>query len=123
MRRPKLRTVVYLLVIAILAVLNWRVLHPREPSYQGKPLSVWLDYYYSNDVAYPHPEGWEAAKARAEIAIRKMGTNSLPALIKMISSKEYALKQTALERARMEQLVRLPPDRDNNSHWRAVYAF
>ncbi len=117
MRRPKLRTVVYSTAIVILAVMNWRVLHPSEPTYQGKPLSAWLDSYYSNGVAYPHPEGWEAAKARAEIAIRKIGTNSLPALIKMISSREYALKKSALERAR------LPMERDNDSHWRAVYGF
>jgi HEAT repeat protein len=123
MRRPKLRTVVYLSAIAILAVMNWRLLHPHEPTYEGKPLSAWLDYYYSNGVAYPHPEGWEAAKARAEFAIRKMGTNSLPALIKMISAREYALKQTSLEQARMETPGHLPIDRDNNRHWRAVYAF
>jgi len=123
MRRTRLRTVIYLSVIAVLALISWRLLRPIEPSYQGKPLSAWLDYYYNNGVAYPRPEGWEAAKARAEIALRKMGTNSLPTLIKMMGSRERSRDPDGIVRARGGAPSAPPTRTDNDNHWRAVYAF
>lgn len=53
----------------------WR--REREPSYQGRTLSEWITSYDS------HPRNQEAAEA-----IRQIGTNALPSLLKWIQYEE-----------------------------------
>jgi len=53
----------------------------NEPSYQGKPLSKWLENFFKLEPPHdpPMPE--------AQIAIRSIGTNALPHLLRMFSEK------------------------------------
>jgi hypothetical protein len=52
----------------------------REPEYQGKTLSEWME------LAYPMGENYEVAQLeRGEQAIRAIGTNALPCLLKWVS--------------------------------------
>ena len=50
----------------------WQVLRQREPVYQAKPLSVWLQSY-SPDSDSPEVDD----------AVRTMGTNVIPTLLGM----------------------------------------
>jgi hypothetical protein len=62
------------------------VLTPKEPTYEGKTLKQWL-LYYSREAGgsmFSNREEQEAAKK----AIRAMGTNCLPFVIKWMS-KDY----------------------------------
>ena len=61
---------VLLLLIVVFAA--WLLTRPREPEYQGRSLSAWLDDY--------NRTGTEGAE-QASTAIRAMGTNCLPYLI------------------------------------------
>ncbi len=55
----------------------------REPSYQGRKLSQWMNAFYNSLGGDPEtPEYLEAAAA-----VRHMGTNALPHLLKWISSQ------------------------------------
>ena len=83
---------------ALFAGLGCATPRAKEPSYQGRRLTDWLNDYartqYAND-----PEPWippwtdedRAARTRAENAVRHMGTNALPMLLKMVSS-EYEVE-------------------------------
>jgi HEAT repeat protein len=60
---------------------------PREPSIDGKRLSVWLDQY-QRSIPKPEYDGDPQMRARAGEAIRKIGTNSIPWLLVELSAKE-----------------------------------
>ncbi len=45
------------LVVALLGGLVWLVLRPREPVYQGQPLSAWLEQYSERYVEWPPGSG------------------------------------------------------------------
>src|SRR6266850_2676082 len=64
-------------VAAVVAV--WR--REKEPEYRGKKLSEWVEVYYSSAAQnkVPYSEG-----VTAEDAIRQIGTNGLPWLLKWV---------------------------------------
>ena len=60
---------------------------PREPSIDGKRLSVWLDEYQKS-IPKPEYDGDPRMRARAEQAVRQIGTNAIPWLLVELSAKE-----------------------------------
>src|ERR1035441_10607824 len=60
---------------------------PREPSIDGKRLSTWLDEYQKS-IPRPEYDGDPQMRARAEGAVRKIGTNSIPWLLVELSAKD-----------------------------------
>jgi hypothetical protein len=81
-------------IIALLVVLTGVIagfaadaVRPREPVVDGKRLSQWLDEY---EMSMPRPEheGDPQMGARAEEAVRKIGTNAMPWLLQELSAKE-----------------------------------
>lgn len=46
--RKQVQIAVAVLLAAIGGVATWEVLGDREPVYQGKPLSVWLERYITH---------------------------------------------------------------------------
>ena len=68
-------------VLALLLIAFWP--GPKEPEYQGKKLSEWVDKALTADLPrYGNPEVAEVAEARG--AIRALGTNSLPYFVKWL---------------------------------------
>jgi hypothetical protein len=91
--------IVLAVVAAIIAIVV--ALIPREPKYQGRTLSEWIKD--SAPRKSPDPE-----TARAIEAVRRIGTNGLPWLIKWISAKEPPDWQIRLTKAgRLPRWVRL----------------
>src|SRR6266576_2155320 len=84
------------IIISALLTLEGCSTPSREPGYQGRGLTDWLKDYsrtqYANDPGpWIPPSPWtdedRAVRARAEEAIRQIGTNALPLLLKMLASK------------------------------------
>lgn len=71
------------LVLAVLVVQD-RLLWPREPEYQGRPLSAWL-----RDLTSPSP----AVSQPARQAVLALGTNALPALERHLRARDSWLGQ------------------------------
>jgi hypothetical protein len=103
MRRP-LGIALSVFLAIVLVLLGWTMLRLREPAYQGKPLSVWLEQYGTNHWSGGH--NGELDK-QAEAAIRKFGTNAVPELLTMMSSHESPLKTNLLGRVPKSWLTRL----------------
>src|SRR5690242_11345834 len=78
--------VVVLLVAGVAALLLWFAAGSREPVYQGRTLSNWLDHHVASSAARPpyNSPGWQ----KAEEALRAIGTNGIPTLVEMIGAKE-----------------------------------
>lgn len=70
------------MLLLALAVWFWR---PREPEWEGKPLSFWLERLAVpwGDSIYDEPA--TPGEQAAYRAIRGMGTNALPALLRRLS--------------------------------------
>jgi HEAT repeat protein len=84
-----------LIVGLVAAVLRTFLVASHEPVYEGKKLSAWLEdmqpvIFYAYTV-YPNAGG--VAGERAENAIREIGTNGIPRLLREIHTKELPWKK------------------------------
>ncbi len=81
------------LVPAVLGGLMWILVyvHNSEPVYEGKRLSAWV----------------MGKEPRAEEAIRRIGTNSIPTLLRMLSARDSALKLKLLALANKQRLIKI----------------
>jgi HEAT repeat protein len=106
------------LFVALLGGLVWVLSRPAEPIYQGKPLSAWLKEI---DVdAYPVD-----TNQAAFVAFREMGTNAIPALLKIIQSGDPRFQRMILKLNRMQSLVQFPlldESRQREAAFFALYA-
>jgi len=87
------------LFVALLGGLVWVLSRPTEPIYQGKPLGAWLNEF--NGV----PEDTNQA---AFVAFSQMGSNAIPALLRIIQSDDSPLQRMILKLNRMQSLVPFP---------------
>src|SRR6266704_5619607 len=89
------------LFVALLGGVVWMLSRPPEPAYQGKPLSAWLEEIN----AYGVPGDTNQA---AFVAFREMGTNAVPALLKIIESGDPPFERMVDKLNRMQSLVDFP---------------
>ncbi len=83
------------MLAALAGVILWQVSPPREPVYEGKPLSSWLK-------AYATPGGPEAF---ADEAVRQAGTNAIPQLLSLLRFEDSALKVKFMDLVRQQHIV------------------
>jgi hypothetical protein len=93
----------------------------NEPVYQGKTLSLWLDDYFQSRWTSHDP----VTRTNAEEAVRQIGTNAIPTLLKMIKAQNpspvmFKLMELARNR-RLEKL--LYPRSAFQRHVQALEAF
>ena len=94
---------VALLFMAAIGMLVWQVFSLREPSYQGRSMSVWLEEY--------NRAGALDKTGPASEAIRAMGTNTLPHLLVHLKRKDSPLKLRLFLLAEKHHLAFAPPPR------------
>jgi hypothetical protein len=86
------------LLVVLAGVIGWQVLRLREPVYQGRRLSVWLEMATRQRMSgNPYDREVEA--------IRHIGTNALPVLIAMLRAHDMRLKQVIMTWAQKQKLV------------------
>ena len=89
----------FILLAGALALPLWFVQQPREPIYQGRPLSSWL----------PDLEDWDGDTNNiAFVAFREMGTNAIPELLNVIQSGGPPIQRWILELNKKQSVVNLP---------------
>jgi len=76
-------------LLGVVALLVWQSSEPPEPMFEGRPLSSWMDHHVASSAASPpyNSPGWH----KAHEAIRTIGTNCIPTLLRMISAKDLPL--------------------------------
>lgn len=77
----KKRIIFIALLLLIATVLAIQLLSPKQPSYQSKTLTEWLRKYEADHSA--------SGQADCEHAIIAIGTNGIPALLKLLTSSEF----------------------------------
>jgi hypothetical protein len=98
--RKRVKIALAVLLVAAIGVIAWQVMRLREPVYQGKRLSQWLDEY--NRVGR-----LEQTEPISE-AIRAIGTNSLPFLLAHLKHVDSPIKEKFLALVGRQHLVKLP---------------
>jgi len=75
-----------LLAFVLIGIIIWIATIPSEPVYEGRAVSGWLHGHVASSAAFPPygSPGWKQADA----ALRKLGTNAIPTLLKMIAAKD-----------------------------------
>lgn len=115
---------VLLLAVAVALVLALGLCNPAEPVYEGKSLSLWLDDYYK----FTYVSGTQdnpVARKKAQEAIRQIGTNGLPTVLRMIKARKPSpVVLKLLELAGSRSLYRILYNRSaSHSHDEADLAF
>jgi hypothetical protein len=115
-----------ILLIAVLGGLVWVLLSQREPTYQGRSLTAWLNDYAKahQSTQFPPPsERFRAEAQRASHAIHEIGTNALPTLIRMMQAKDSPLKQWFIKLVGRQSFVRFRFTPAWQFHEKAAYGF
>lgn len=108
--RGRIALVVVLVVLA--GIIGWQVLREREPVYQGKSLPEWLEGYtplpFPRTFALGRPtvglvgstgrmQGYRFDSAKVDAAVRHIGTNALPSLLRMLRARDSDLRLKLLQ--------------------------
>ena len=86
--------------IGTVALLLTALLRPNEPVYQGKRLSEWLEQL----ARVPYPErGSETATK----AIRELGTNAVPCLVRVLQDRDSKIEAKFIEWIRKQSAIKV----------------
>jgi hypothetical protein len=118
---PKHRVLFTFAIVMILGGLAWLVLHtkpePANPAYKGKRLSEWIAVY--------DPANTNRARQlmqETQDAIRQMGTNSIPYLLRMLEHSDSPLKVKWMRLLQKQSLVKVEYIPEMNRYERAAMA-
>jgi HEAT repeat protein len=74
----------FLFLLLLTGVLAWRFSSDREPMFEGRPLSYWMQGYLQNSS--------EPLQLSARAAMREIGTNAIPTLLRMLQKRDSPVK-------------------------------
>ena len=111
----KLRVFLAFLLISPFMVAPW-IVPLREPRYAGRSLTIWLleyDAWREEPPKYPELQLPDPGMPEAYEAIRRIGTNGIPTLLRMLQSPDTpALKRRLLALAAKYGFYHRPPYHD-----------
>ncbi len=96
-----LATAVTLTGVLLLGAWAWAKSRPREVAFAGKPLRAWLVAYYDTRFPGGDPERTKINE-EAALAVRTIGTNALPELLKMVTATDSPLAVLAQKQRLVE---------------------
>lgn len=77
------RTLLFLIAaVACVGAIGAILLRPREPSYNGRKLSAWVEEYWSGTGIQQYPS--RTPHPEADAAVRHIGTNAIPWMLKWL---------------------------------------
>lgn len=79
--RFRLKAALLVITTSLLIAMFWRLSQPKDTYYEGKPLHKWLKVALKRDANVPEIE-------KARMAIRSIGTNGIPMLLRMIQASD-----------------------------------
>jgi len=108
----KRRILIAALLVVLLCGFGWWLLRPREPSYQGKSLSAWLDDYSRDD-----------GLSNTDEAVRHIGTNAIPMLLQMLRAHDSQLKKKCIELLGRQHFMTIKISTSEDKNAMATIAF
>jgi hypothetical protein len=107
--RKRSRIIFAMMVTACLGGIVWVVLWHAEPEpvYQGKPLSYWLAQYGHSYRYVTNAQQMIDANLPMDTALRYIGTNAVPTLLRMLRAKDSPLTVKLMDLAQKQTLVKI----------------
>jgi HEAT repeat protein len=100
----------------------WIAFRSNEPSYGGKTLGVWLEQLRAgNEINDPFTE--VEIDTPATRAVRAMGREALPVLVRMARTTDTAMRRTIVEFAHHNEWLSLHPQSFDEIQTRTAYGF
>lgn len=93
----------------------------QEPVWRGKRYSEWLEGHTASSSAKP-PYG-SAGWLEAEEAVKQIGTNGIPVLLRMLAARDDGLKERLTRLAAKQRLIRVPYRYAFHLNEEALHAF
>ena len=119
-----IRITVGLLSVAVVGVFVWKTGQPSEPRYEGKTLSYWLEAGVLGRPSGDPPRILGPWCKKAEEAVRHLGTNSIPTLLRLLRAKDPPPAMLKLlDRLRKQSLVRIHYRYAMERNQKACFAF
>ena len=98
-----MKIVLAVVAVALVGVIVWQALScEREPVYQGKRLSEWLKTYMTANLNQRIQ-----AELEAHEAVRRIGTNAIPTLLRMLRAKDSPLKVKLMDLAERHNIIKV----------------
>src|ERR1035437_3819229 len=121
--RKRVYVALAVLLVMLAGVSAWQGLREREPVYQGKRLSVWLNAYELYGMT--GVETWQVRveQQEADEAVCRIGTNALPTLLRMLRAKDSALKAKLMDLALKQHFIHINYIPADELNYRACSAF
>lgn len=116
------QTLLFLTAFVLLLGLLFLALPTREPVYQGKPLSAWLERF-DEPFATTFFVGFEDVPQPAVDAVRNIGSNALPMLLYLIQARDSRAKEKILDLLEKQSVVKFRPAPAYVKQRRAFVAF
>ena len=115
---------IVLTVVLLIAggLLVWVVWPAGEPVHNGGTLTFWIDQYQANLLARGDSES-ALKRDEAQMAIREIGTNALPALLTMVGKSDSPLKTRLLALIRRQPVIHFRLYNDDYYHAKSSYGF
>jgi hypothetical protein len=95
------------LLMAVIGVIAWVTLRSHEPEYQGKPVSVWLAKQHEVKYGVNTTERQQALR-EVNYAIRQIGTNAMPNILRLLRADDTGLKFKLMGLAQKQHLIKIP---------------
>lgn len=95
-----------LLVVTLVGVIAWQALRESEPVYDGKSLSAWLKGY-APDPESARPTEEQPQWQQADAAVRALGTNAIPSLLRMLRARDTPWKLKLVRLAIKQRFIRI----------------
>lgn len=102
------RILLLAVLVVVIAALAWEIFREREPEYQGKTLSEWLENYTFIRDTSETAEQIELRRTKsreADEAVRNIGTKALPFLGKMLTGKDSKFVTRLKELAEWQNII------------------
>ncbi|MDB6109185.1 MAG: hypothetical protein JWR69_935, partial [Pedosphaera sp.] len=97
MKRRRFRILVGIVIVGVVGTIAWRARRASGPVYEGESLAVWArrlpggENDHTGIFWHPLFSQGIAGETKAEQAIRAMGTNTLPFLLRTMHTKDSTL--------------------------------
>jgi HEAT repeat protein len=75
----------------------------RQPVYEGKTLALWLRTYSPSSQSQRNSPEWK----KADDAVRQLGTNCIPVLLRMLRARDSQLKRRLISLVREQRLIKI----------------
>ncbi|MDB6068146.1 MAG: lyase HEAT-like repeat proteinHEAT repeat protein [Pedosphaera sp.] len=102
--RKRTRFLFVVLLVAVVGGIGWVVWRPREPVYQGKTLSEWLERY---DRIMTNGQNSLGEQKAIDDAVRHFGTNALPTLLRGLRAKESPLAKKFFALVKRQHVLKI----------------